>query len=222
MSDTAKDLAGKQKIVAAAIALYVDDRANFTMATIAKKTRIKKVEIYRLFSSRSAILNFYYPLCVLRYRAMSEEIADFSSWSLEEKLANFAYAMFDMLQEEREFVDEHFVEQVFRSMGTTRFQREVEALFGEWLGDACGGDWMASFLAREYLHVVRFWVADDSDDGERTMALVDKIAAFIGEVSRSSELVYKGVDLAKYLVANDIVQVPFGKNALAQIMRWAR
>ena len=71
MSDTAKDLAGKQKIVAAAIALYVDDRANFTMAAIAKKTRIKKVEIYRLFSSRSAILNFYYPLCVLRYRAMS-------------------------------------------------------------------------------------------------------------------------------------------------------
>ena len=50
MSDTAKDLAGKQKIVAAAIALYVDDRANFTMAAIAKKTRIKKVEIYRFFS----------------------------------------------------------------------------------------------------------------------------------------------------------------------------
>ena len=101
-------------------------------------------------------------------------------------------------------------------------QREVEALFGEWLGDACGGDWLASLLAREYLHVVRFWVADDSEDGERTTALVDKIAAFVGEVSRSSELVYKGVDLAKYLVANDIVKVPFGKNALAQILRWAR
>lgn len=222
MPDSAQDLARKQKIVAAAIALYVDDRPHFTMAAIAKKTRIKKVEIYRFFNSRSAILNFYYPLCVLRYRAMCEEIDDFSSWSLEEKLANFAYAMFDMLQEEREFVDEHFVEQVFRASGATRFQREVEALFGEWLEDACGGDWLAQFLAREYLHVVRFWIADESEDGERTTALVDKVAAFVGEVSRSSELIYKGADLVKYLVANDIIRVPFGKNILAQVMRWAR
>jgi len=222
MPDTNKDLARKQKIVEAAIALYIDDRPHFTMASIAKKTRIKKVEIYRFFSSRNAILNYYYPLCVLRYRAMCEDIDNFDSWSLEEKLANFAYAMFDLLQEDREFVDEHFVEQVFHASGTTRFQRETEKLFGEWLGDVCGGEWLAQFLAREYLHVVRFWIADESEDGERTTAMIDKVAAFIGEVSRSSELIYKGADLAKYLVANDIIRVPFGKNLIAQAMRWVR
>ncbi len=54
MPRTADPLAQKQKIVSAAIALYIDDRANFTIANIARKTRIKKVEIYNLFNSRTS------------------------------------------------------------------------------------------------------------------------------------------------------------------------
>ena len=46
MPRTAELLAQKQKIVSAAIALYIDDRANFTIANIARKTRIKKVDIF--------------------------------------------------------------------------------------------------------------------------------------------------------------------------------
>ena len=51
MPRTADPLAQKQKIVSAAIGLYIDDRANFTIANIARKTRIKKVEIYNFFNS---------------------------------------------------------------------------------------------------------------------------------------------------------------------------
>ena len=51
-----KQLKKKQKIVLAAIKLYTDDRANFTVANLARKTRVKKNEIYRLFNSKGSIL----------------------------------------------------------------------------------------------------------------------------------------------------------------------
>jgi len=222
MPRTADPLAQKQKIVSAAIALYIDDRANFTIANIARKTRIKKVEIYNFFNSRSAILKYYYPLCVERYRIMTADIDDFAIWSLEEKLANFAYALFDMLQEEREFVEEHFAEAIVHGSATSRFEHDVGALLNEFIGEDCTTGWLASFLAREYVHLIGFWLADDSSDAQRTMALVDKGASFVGEAVHSSALVYKGIDLTKYLVANDIVKIPLAKMILGQAMRWAR
>ena len=222
MPRTAEPLAQKQKIVSTAIALYIDDRANFTIANIARKIRIKKVEIYSLFNSRSAILKYYYPLCVERYRIMTAEIDDFATWSLEEKLANFAYALFDMLQEEREFVDEHFTEAIFHGSATSRFEHDVEALLKEFIGEDCTTGWLASFLAREYLHLVHFWLADESSDAQRTMALVDKATSFVGEAVHSSALIYKGIDLTKYLVVNDIIKIPLAKMVLGQAMRWAR
>ena len=222
MPRTADPLAQKQKIVSAAIALYIDDRANFTIANIARKTRIKKVEIYNLFNSRSAILKYYYPLCVERYRIMTADIDDFAIWSLEEKLANFAYALFDMLQEEREFVEEHFDEAIVHGSATSRFEHDVGALLNEFIGEDCTTGWLASFLAREYVHLISFWLADESSDAQRTMALVDKGASFVGEAVHSSALVYKGIDLTKYLVANDIVKIPLAKMILGQAMRWAR
>lgn len=222
MSRTADPLAQKQKIVSAAIALYIDDRANFTIANIARKTRIKKVEIYNFFNSRSAILKYYYPLCVERYRIMTADIDDFAIWSLEEKLANFAYALFDMLQEEREFVEEHFAEAIVHGSATSRFEHDVGALLNEFIGEDCTTGWLASFLAREYVHLIGFWLADESSDAQRTMALVDKGASFVGEAVHSSALVYKGIDLTKYLVANDIVKIPLAKMILGQAMRWAR
>ena len=49
MPDREDQLAQRQKIVEAAIDLYVDDRANFTTANLAKKTRIKKWRYFAFF-----------------------------------------------------------------------------------------------------------------------------------------------------------------------------
>ena len=69
----------KQKIVQTAIELYVDDRANFSIASVARKAGIRKAEIYRKFNSKGSILKYYYPLSVLRHKLMSEEIEDFNA-----------------------------------------------------------------------------------------------------------------------------------------------
>ena len=39
---------------------------------------------------------------------------------------------------------------------------------------------------------------------------------------RSGELLDKGFDLGKYLVANGVIKAPFAKLFLSQAMRWAR
>ena len=69
----------KQKIVQTATELYVNDRANFSVANVALKTGLQKDEIYRLFYSKGSIVKYYYPLCVLRYRLVSEEIEGFNA-----------------------------------------------------------------------------------------------------------------------------------------------
>ena len=219
MASKTDELTIKHKLVTAAISLYTEENENFSIASLAKKTRIKKAEIFKIFPSKRAILNYYYSLCLLRYRKMVTDIDDFEEWSPEERLANFAYAMFDLLGEEREFVDIHFRKQIFRQ-ADTKFHRDTKVLFQEFLKDVYFGEWIAGFLAKEYMHVIYFWLNDDSDESERSIALVDKVTAFLGELIRSEKLAVKGVDLTKYLIANNVIKVPFSQNLLTKFFRW--
>ena len=70
------------------------------------------------------------------------------------------------------------------------------------------------------MHVIYFWLNDDSDESERFVALVDKVTAFLGELIRSEKLAVKGVDLTKYLIANNVIKVPFSQNLLTKFFRW--
>ena len=219
MSQKNDEIAIKQKLVTAAITIYIEDKTNLSVAAVAKKTRIKKADIFKLFPSTRAILNYFYSICILRYREMIKDLDNFDGWEPEERLANFAYAMFDLLGEEREFVDIHFRKQIFRQ-SDTRFHRDTKILFEEFLRDVCCSEWIATFLANEYMHVIYFWLNDDSDDSERSIALVDKSTAFLGELVRSEKLAAKGVDLTKYLIANNVIKVPFSKNLLTKFFQW--
>ena len=77
MASKTDELTIKHKLVTAAISLYTEENENFSIATLAKKTRIKKAEIFKIFPSKRAILNYYYSLCLMRYRNMVIEIDDF-------------------------------------------------------------------------------------------------------------------------------------------------
>jgi AcrR family transcriptional regulator len=219
MSQKTDEIAIKQKLVTAAITIYIEDKTNLSVTAVAKKTRIKKADIFKLFPSTRAILNYFYSLCILRYREMIKDLDDFDGWEPEERLANFAYAMFDLLGEEREFIDLHFRSDVF-PYSDTRFHRDSQKLFEDLIGNVCCKEWVGTFLAKEYMHVVYFWLNDDSDDSERSIALVDKTTAFIGEGLRSEKLVLKGADLVKYLVTNNVIKVPFPNNVLTKFLNW--
>jgi len=219
MAKKNNEIAIKEKLVTAAIELYTEDKANFSIATVAKKTRIKKAEVLKLFPSTRSILNYFYSLCIMRYRGMIQEVEDFEEWEPEERLANFAYAMFDLFGEEREFVDNHFRSEIFQN-SDTKFHRDTKKIIEELTGDVCCREWVGTFLTKEYMHVIYFWLNDESDESERSIALVDKATAFVGEVLRSEKLASKGADLFKYLVANDVIKVPFPNKIFTKIVQW--
>lgn len=205
----------KQKIIDAAIDLHVSGDKKYTIKNIAARAGLKEEDVYAEFNARSHILPAYYPSTVLRFREMIAEIDGFGDFSLEEKLSTFIYTMFDILQEQREFVDETFDEMVFRSGKKSDFVQEVARVFRDFLetsGAASGLQSMIvlkqdtyDFLAKEYTHLLKFWLRDTSENFSSTVALSDKLVSFLAELVESG-LIDKGVDLFKFFVNNNLLK----------------
>ena len=81
----------------------------------------------------------------------------------------------------------------------------------EFIGESAATECVAASLSRQYLRRLRFSLADESEDCERSVALVDKASAFIREAFRSCEVASKGTDLAKCIVAIDVVNAPLAR-----------
>lgn len=180
----------------------------FTLAQLTEATGKSASEIYSLFSNKKAILEFYYPSLVIRYSAMIEEIEEFESYTISEKISNFIFTLFDMMDERMEFVENSFEEMVFQKGYNSEFHTEVTTLFKHFfttdgrIAVSAGfvmNDFFYEFVAKEYLHIVKFWLNDESDSKERTFALTDKLTGFVEELVYN-KIVDKGFDLAKYLI----------------------
>lgn len=202
---TAEEINSKLEITESAIQLYMD--GNFTISNLVDKTGKTASDIYNLFPNKKSILSFYYTGLIYQYRAMIVEIGDFDSYTVSEKLSNFIYTTFDMMNEKRVFVEDTYNEYIFRK-SESKFQEEVKELFEEFISDDPDiavsaaffiGDYFYSFLAKEYTHILKFWTKDNSEGYERSMALTDKLTAFVEELIYN-KIIDKGFDLAKYLV----------------------
>ena len=194
----------KIELTEAAIDLYIEDK--FTIPNLASKTGKTASEIYSLFPNKNAILKFYYPSLIVRYQAMISEIDDFDTYSISEKLSNFAFTLFDMMDERREFVEDTFDKYVWTCSSKSEFQKLIKSLFKDFftsdgkIATSAGffiGDLFYSSLKTQFLFLIKFWLDDNSEGRERTFALTDKITGFIEELVYS-KIVDKGFDLAKY------------------------
>jgi len=194
----------KIELTEAAVDLYIEEK--FTIPNLASKTGKTASEIYSLFPNKNAILKFYYPSLIVRYQAMISEIDDFDSYSISEKLSNFAFTLFDMMDERREFVEDTFDKYVWTCSSKSEFQKLIKSLFKDFftsdgkIATSAGffmGDLFYSSLKIQFLSLIKFWLDDNSEGRERTFALTDKITGFIEELIYS-KIVDKGFDLAKY------------------------
>ena len=194
----------KIELTEAAVDLYIEEK--FTIPNLASKTGKTASEIYSLFPNKNAILKFYYPSLIVRYQAMISEIDDFDSYSISEKLSNFAFTLFDMMDERREFVEDTFDKYVWTCSSKSEFQKLIKSLFKDFftsdgkIATSAGffmGDLFYSSLKIQFLSLIKFWLDDNSEGRERTFALTDKITGFIEELVYS-KIVDKGFDLAKY------------------------
>ena len=201
---TTEELSTKVELTEAAVLLHQDD--NFTIPNLSKETGKTASQIYTLFPNKKAILKFYYPALVYQYRAMVGEIDDFDAYTISEKLSNFMFTLFDMMEEKKGFVEETFYKYEWKCSSNSEFQKEIKELFKDFfttdgnISTSAGffmGDLFYASLKSHYLYLIKFWLEDDSEDQERTFALIDKITGFIEELVYS-KIVDKGFDLAKY------------------------
>lgn len=202
----------KLEITEAAVDLYVEQHGTFSFNQVAGKTGLDVADIFDYFPNKRAILQFYYTSLVIRYRLMIEEIEDFDDYLLGEKLSNFIYSTFDMMNEHSEFVEQTFSKLVYYSYSKTEFENETEALFREFFtsDDRISGsssfllnDYFYAFLRKKYLYLVHFWITDDSEDGELSMAWTDKLTGFVQELFYSAVL-DKGYDLITFMVQHNL------------------
>lgn len=201
-----EELNSKIELTETAIGLYLED--GFSIPALSEKSGKSASQIYTLFPNKKAILKFYYPSLIYKYRAMVNEIDDFQNYTIGEKLSNFMYTLMDMMDERKSFVEKTFVKYEWNCSENSEFQQEVKDLFNDFfttdgnIATSAGfliGDLFYSALKSQYLYLIKFWIQDDSDGGERTYALIDKMTGLIEELVYS-KIVDKGFDLFKYII----------------------
>lgn len=206
-----KTIEFKSKVVSAAVEIYIEERQAFTLRNIAKKADCTVEDIQAIYPGKQAILKGYYALIPDRYRTTVQEIEGFETLSIGDQISNYVYTTFDILSEQRDFVEETFEENIHRG-GKSSWERESAKIFSKLIesdpripqmNKLLLRDFMFDILAKEYLQIVRFWLHDDSEGSERTLALVDKIATFGADIAYSGVL-DSGLDLAKYVFGNHI------------------
>jgi AcrR family transcriptional regulator len=213
MNPDTEQLHIKLQVAEKAAELYVRHNGAFTFNQIAKEIGVEVGDLFDYFPNKKAVLEFFYTSLVIRYRMMITEIEDFDTYTLSEKLSNFVYASFDMMDEHRAFVDQTFGRIIYRSNRKTEYESEVENLLKSFFeGDrliATSSQMMSNnvffaLLRQRYLGLIRFWLNDTSEDRELTMELTDKSAAFLQEVAYSA-VIDKGLDLLRFLISNNVL-----------------
>jgi AcrR family transcriptional regulator len=201
----------KFNIADAATDLYInDDNHHFLIKDVAAKVGLDPAEVFNYFPNKKSILEFYYASLVIRYEMMVDEIDEFESYSLSEKLSNFAFTSFDMLKEKEAFMEATFKEYILHSFIKTDFEKEVERLIKKFLENDSQvaitstlvmNTYSYAFLRRQYLELVRFWMNDSSEGKELTMELTDKLTGVLQELIYNPVL-DKSFDLLKFMNAN--------------------
>lgn len=206
------ELQVKLQITYKAAELYVRQDGTFTLNQIARETDLEVGEIFNYFPDKRSILEFYYISLILRYRMMIADITDFESYTLSEKLSNFVYASFDMVAEQRAFVDKSFNHIILGSYHKTEFEKEAEKLIRKFFetdplvsasNQMMATRYLFSLLGNKYLWLIRFWLNDNSEEHELSMELTDKITALVQEMAYNS-VIDKGIDLIKLIISNKV------------------
>jgi hypothetical protein len=205
----------KIKITIANIAaqLYVENGGTFSLHQVARKADTNVGTVLEYFDNQQDIIYFFYASLVKRYHLMIEDIDGFDEFTLSEKLSNFAYASFDMLAEHENFIKGTYKHYILCSCKRTKYENEIEKLLADFIkndpGRSASSDLVVSkcslrLIRKKYLHLVKFWLNDNSENKQVSVELTDKVTGLIEEALYTS-LIDRSFDLAKFLFSNDTI-----------------
>lgn len=207
-------------LILSAVEIYLNEADKFTTLEIALRAEVPAKKAYDLAADKWRLLALVYPLMLEDYKTMTHDIEGFDSARLSEKLNNLAFSLFDLFSDNEKLIAKTWRPLIFEKKSDAVFHQSLTSYIKETIDSdpfvsassaIVSGDWMYSFLALEYIHLIHFWTKDDSPGKEKTLALTDKLSSFIEEGFYSAVL-DKGLDLAKYLLQNQVFKLPFGLN----------
>lgn len=194
----------------AAADLYVEGDGEFLIKNVAKRVDLDTGDVFIYFPHKKAMLQFYYAALMIRYEMMINDIEDFESYTISEKFSNLAFTTFDMLREKEAFVEDTFEKLIIHPYSKTDFEKEVERITKQFLENDSQvsitstlvmNSYSYSFLRRNYLELIRFWINDTTEDRELTMELTDKVTGVLQELIYNPVL-DKSFDLLKFMNSN--------------------
>lgn len=204
-----KSTSNKIRISRAAASLYIEN-PRFTMKSLAKASDTEPHTLYNYFANRRDALHFFYEGLILEYYEAVKSIESYSSYTLSEKLSNFALTLIDQMEPHKEFVRQtysDFVQCTSMDSGfNSLFKMELKAIYEtDKKQSRLSAALNHSLLYRTGLinfHIlIRFWLKDTSTGSQKTMELVDKWTALVQEVHYSS-ILDRGFDVAKFFYNN--------------------
>lgn len=197
----------KQKIrIAEKAAEFYPEDPSFTFKTLADELKMDVSDLYRIFPNRRTLFHYFYVAQLYKYRENLKEIEDYESYTLSEKLSNLALTLTDLMLEHREFVEQTFGSFVCRQINRNEFGCEMEKQIRSFMvGDSrisssasiFLNSWIFKTIRIQYEWLILYWLKDESEGFENTLALTDKWTTFLEEVLYSHVL-DKGFDLAKF------------------------
>ena len=206
----------KKIIIAdAAVRVYVNPEKEFTVSSIAEEAGVLMSDFFDCFPNKKAALHFWYESIPARYEMMLAEIEGYDELTLAEKLSNFLFVAFSILDEQRDFVLETYQDFVFKNQKWHPLRKETARLLKIIVEDHRGVsnaarvvlfDEVFDFMAKETLHIYKFWTKDNSEDFERSMALADKFSSFGAELL-CNKIIDSGIDLARFFWNEGIIKV---------------
>lgn len=200
----------KYHISACAIQLWLKQNKRFTINQLLELAKIDASTFFEHFNSKKDALRFFYIQLPLRLEAMLAEIPDFDSYTLSEKLNTVSFSIFDMLDEQKDFVAGSFQEfagcTAVNDLMANSMQPVFERVFS---GDPQISNSISFFLSRSFCLVysslfsisVRNWIRDESPGKEYSIALTDKWNSFVQE-ALYTKVFDSAFDLGKYIFSH--------------------
>jgi AcrR family transcriptional regulator len=201
----------KIQILETALDLYSENQMQFSLSNVAKRLKVTRGKVYSQFSTKNSVLIYFYQSCFENYLKQTNEISEYSQFTIEEKLGHLVYTHIELFQKEKEFVESTFNELIYKSNGKNIFQKSLEVQIANILKESEGdasilpGKYLSNFMVKELFHIFKFWIKDDSEQSEQTIELTDKIIAFVGEILRN-QIFTKGIELGRTLYDKDLIR----------------
>jgi len=199
----------------AATQVFINPDLEFTVANISETAGLNMSDFFECFPNKKAALHYWYQSIPIRYELMLADIDGYEDLTLAEKLSNFLYVAFSIFDENRAFVEKTYDELVFVNQDWHPLRKETAGLLKSIIENHNGVsnsarvvlfDEVFDFMAKETLHVYKFWTKDKSEGYERSMALADKFSSFAAELL-CNKVIDSGIDLARFFWNEGIIKV---------------